>query len=314
MVTKVHRDALQGDIASIRALLERVGGGNALSAASLRKRLAKLEAELQELDDEPDNTADVALIFDGAPVQGSSAIDADFAGRALQEYQELLTKQVATANFGGMAERGPVRQQAHAEARMNVTALVHGSFGFVLQEARADEPPLFPSATKQAVEEIAGLLADVTSPNEAPFEERLVLVDARIFYTLKRFVSHLHKAGSSLRIADRERELKLTPEGLGRAHERLKDTEVVEVDEVVIGELLGLVPIQRRFDFRREDNGEVVQGKVSQNLSRDYLDRLEREGIVAGHVWRAVIRTKTVEHPDGRHATVTRTLIDLVQQ
>lgn len=314
MVTKVHRDALMGDIAFVRALLARVGGRDVLSAASLKKRLEKLEAELRQIEGEVVTTADVALVFDGGPVTGSQAIDADFAGRALQDYQELITKQVAASDFGGMAERGRIQQGAHKVARMNVTALVHGSFGFVLQEDHADEPQFFDSATRKAVQEISDLLADAAAARGDAFEARLDKVDARIFQTLRRFVSHLHNANSTLRIAEQEREVRLDQESLGRAYERLRQSEVTEIDETVFGELLGLVPIQRRFDFRRRDDGAVIQGRVAPNLSADYLERLEREGIVAARTWRAIIRTKTVEHPDQRHATVTHTLLDLIQE
>lgn len=313
MVTKLHRDALMSDIAFVRALLDRVGDRDVLNAVSLSTRLENLEAELRQIEDEVVTTADVALVFDGGPVTGSHAIDADFAGRALQDYQQLITKQVAASDFGGMAERGPIQQGAHNAARMNVTALVHGSFGFVLQEDHADEPQLFDSVTRKAVQEVSDLLTDVAAATGDAFESRLHNVDARIFQTLRRFVSHLYKANSTLRIAEQEREVRLDRVGLSRAYERLRNSEITEKEEAVLGELLGLVPIQRRFEFRREDTNEVIQGRVAPNLSADYLERLEREEIVAGRTWRAIIRTKTVEHPDQRHVAVTHTLLDLIQ-
>lgn len=313
MVTKVHRDALKSDLASVRGLLAEMSEDDVLSSLSLRHRLQALEAELGASDDMTATAADVALIFDGGPVRGSSAIDADFAGRALQDYQELITKHVALSNFGGLAERGPVQRDAKAQARMNVTALVHGSFGFVLQEDRADEPEFFVSPTRQAVEEVSNLLHDATATEGAPFDARLDEVDVRVFQALRRFVTNLQNAGSTLRIAEQERETKLDRAGVGRAFERLIASEVESSEETLIGELIGLVPIQRRFEFRGTD-GEIIQGRVSPHLSADYLERLEQEGFVGGGRWRAVIQTKRVHHPDGRHVTLTRTLIDLMPE
>lgn len=311
MVTKVHRDALASEIASVGKLLEGVNAEDVLSTLSLRKRLEVLQAELEASLGELATAADVALIFDGGPVRGSSAIDADFAGKALQDYQDLVTKHVALSKFGGLAERGPVQHDAKAEARMNITALVHGSFGFVLQEDHADEPQFLVSPTRQAVEEVSNLLADATASDAARFEARLDEVDVRVFRALRRFVINLHKASSTLRIAEQEREVNLDLASVGRAYERLMESEVAVSDETVSGELLGLVPIQRRFEFRRED-GEIIQGRVSPHLSEDYLERLEHEGVVAGSRWQAVIETKEVQHPDRRHVTTTKTLIDLV--
>ena len=312
MVTKVHLDALMGEAASLQALLNRLGERDILNRMSLEARLKTIREEINSYKADHRTAADVALIFDGDPVQGSSSIDADFAGRSLLNYQELITKQVALA-AGELAARGPIPQDARDAARMNVTSLVHGSFGFVLQEARADEPGLFDSPVKHAVEQVSDLLTEVTDASGVKFAERLQELDVRTFNALKKFVDGVYKANASFRIAERDRELKFDVSSLGRAYERLRDTDVSETEETIIGELLGLVPIQRRFELRRKDNGEVIQGRVSQMLSADYLERLEGEGIVAGREWRATIATRLVEHPDGRHMSVTHTLTDLVE-
>lgn len=310
MVTKIHRDSLRGEIASLRAMLERSAGRDPLGALSLRKRLIRLEAELGEVEEHPQHVANVALVFDGDPVRGSSAIEAEFAGKALQDYQELIAKHVAV-DGGQMADRGRLSDHIHKQARMNVTALVHGSFGFVLEEDSADQFGMFETPAQKAVQAVTDLLKDVAALDGRSFDEKLDELDSRIFSTLKRFVGTLHRAHSTLRVAEEQRELTLDFSSVERAFDRVSRSEVEESDELVEGDLLGLVPVQRRFDFRRGDNGEVWQGRVAANLSADYLERIEREGFVAGKRWRAVIRTKSVHHPDGRHVNVSRLLIDL---
>ncbi len=312
MVTKVHLDALRSEAASVEALLKRVGTSDILSRISLTHRLEALRQEIASEEADRNTQASVALIFDGDPVIGSSSIDADFAGKTLQNYQDLITKQVAAA-AGLLAERGPVPGDAQEAARMHVKALVHGSFGFVLEEANADEPSLFDSPVKAAVTHVSDLMTDVASQNLLAFEQRLDDIDFRVFNTLKKFITLIYKAGAILRVAEKDREVRFDRISLGRAYERLQETDVSEAEEALEGELLGLIPIQRRFEFRRRDNAQVITGRVSQVLSADYLERLEREGVVAGRQWRATIRTKSVEHPDGRHASKVHTLTDLVQ-
>ncbi|MBO6666660.1 hypothetical protein [Parvibaculum sp.] len=312
MVTKIHRDALRSEIASLRALLEHAAEQDPLGSMSLQSRLTDLEAELAQLEGAHQNIATVALVFDGEPVRGSSAIEADFAGRALQDYQDLIAKQVAL-DSGQLAERGRLPEQIHQQARMNVTSLMHGSFGFVLEEDIEEQPEMFETAAQRAVHAISDLLREVAANDGSLFEARLPELDVRIFKTLKRFVSLLHKSKSTLKVAEDQRELKFDSPSLQRAFERVSSFEVDEHDETLEGELLGLVPIQRRFEFRRSDNGEVVQGRVAPNLSADYLERLDREGLVAGGGWRATLRTKVVHHPDGRHSAVSHTLIDLLR-
>jgi len=312
MVTKIHRDALLSEVSSLRALMERSAEGDPLGSMSLQKRLAFLEAELEQIEGREPNVASVALVFDGEPVRGSAAIEADFAGKALQDYQELIAKHIA-AEGGQLAERGRLPDQTHRQARMNITGLVHGSFGFVLEEDGADQFGMFETPAQRAVHSVTDLLQEVAAADGQLFETKLDDLDIRIFQTLKRFISTLHKAHSTLRVAEERRELRLDTPSLKRAFDRVSNADVEENDENLEGELLGLVPIQRRFEFRRGDNNEVMQGRVAPNLSADYLERIEREGLVAGIGWRATIRTKTVYHPDGRHTSVSRTLVDLVR-
>lgn len=127
MVTKVHRDALRGEIASLQELLAKSEDRDPLGSRSLRKRLANLEAELEAIEAHVGRSASVALVFDGGAVRGSSGIEADFAGKALLDYQELITKHVAV-NQGGLAERGRLAEQVHRQSQMTITGLVHGSF------------------------------------------------------------------------------------------------------------------------------------------------------------------------------------------
>lgn len=313
MVTKIHRDALRSEIASVRAMLDRRGTLDRLGSLSLRQRLNTLEKQLLSAEGEVRNIANVALVFDGGSVRGSSAIDADFAGKALQDYQDLVTKQMASSNLGVLAERGPLPVAQQKQSRLNITDLVHGSFGFILEEDSADQSQMFESPTMQAVSDVTDMLEGISSADGHWFNERLSDLDVRVFQTLKKFVSLLYKTASTLKLAEEDREIKLDPAGVFRAYERVSQTEVDEVEENFVGELLGLVPIQRRFDFRKDENDEIVSGTVAVSLSADYLERIERDGLVAGRSWRAVIRTKTIQRADGRRPTVTQTLIDLLK-
>lgn len=312
MVTKLHRDALLSDIASVTDLLARAEGKDRLGEIGLRARLRSLETQLRSLDAHPATRANVALVFDGEPVRGSSAIDADFAGQALQDYQELITRQMAAVAGGALGARGPISAQIRHQARMNITALVHGSFGFMLEENDEGQQSMLETPTHAAVHSVTDLLQGVSSADERWFEGKLPELDVRLFASLKTFISTLHKSKSTLKLSEEARDLRLTPAEVERAYDRVSQVEVDEVEESMEGELLGIVPIARRFEFRNAD-GEIVSGRVAESLSADYLERLERSELIGGRGWRAVIRTKTVTRPDGRHSTVTRLLLDLLQ-
>lgn len=312
MVTKLHRDALRSDIASVQALLARAQGKDMLGEISLRARLQGLKAQLQEMEASSSTTAHVALVFDGAPVRGSSAIDADFAGQALQDYQDLITRQVASVAPMGRGTRGAVPAHIRQQSRMNITALVHGSFGFMLEENDDGQQPLFESATHAAVHSVTDLLVGVAAADERWFEGHLPELDVRLFASLRTFISTLHKAGSTLKLSEEERDVRLMPADVERAYERISQVDVAEDEGTFEGELLGIVPIARRFEFRTSD-GEVLSGRVAESLSADYLERLDHEEMIGGKGWRALIRTKTVTRPGGRQSSVSNVLLDLTR-
>ena len=218
---------------------------------------------------------------------------------------------MADADLGGLAQRGPLPIKQQQRARLNITDLVHGSFGFVLEEDNSEQYQIFESPTMIAVSQVTDILTGLSSADSLWFDQRLPDLDARVFQTLKRFVTLLRRHDSTLKIAEEKREFSLDEAAVYRAYERISQTDVDETDEKIVGELLGIAPIQRRFDFRRLDNNEILSGAVAYSLSADYLERIEREELVAGRSWRALIRTKTVQRAEGRHPTVSRTLIDL---
>ena len=59
------------------------------------------------------------------------------------------------------------------------------------------------------------------------------------------------------------------------------------------GRLLGIVPLHRRVEFQPDD-GQVVYGKVSDDFSHSYLERINTEQF-AGRRWRALFHRKLVE-------------------
>jgi hypothetical protein len=289
-----------------------VAGLDRLSELSLSRRLEALDAEFREAGSGGGNLAIVALVFDAGPVRGSSAIDADFAGKALQDYQELLTKCLSVKAQGALSERGPLSDRMQAQARMNVTSLVHGSFGFVLEEDGEGQQPLFESPVSAAVTAVTDLLTAFSAVDEEAFTKKVAEVDARIYKTAKRFIGLLHKEASTLKISEQIRDLALDSARIARAHDRMTHTDVEQVELPFDGDLLGIVPVQRRFEFRKNDGGEVISGRVSENLSADYLERIDRGDVVAIGQWRAVIQTKTIQSADGRQVRVMHTLTDLL--
>lgn len=313
MTTKFHRDSVYSEATSIRFLLESASeSDDPLGTHSLKQRLVALEEEIKQIDESEVKTANVALIFGGNPVKKTHGIKANFATQAVKKYQELIEKHIAMTT-SATAEGKRASTKKHPQSQVNITGIVHGSFGFVLEEDDTEQINAFDSPAKIAVESISELLNDVTAEEEQVFDSKLGELDTKTFDTLKQFIKTLHDADATLKISEKDQEVKLTAKDIDRAHKRISITKVDENDEEVEGMLLGLVPLQRRFDFRCANDDELIQGQVDNSLSEDYLNKIERDRKVPpADGWRATIRTKTISHPSGRKS-VQRILIELNQ-
>lgn len=308
MALKLTRDVLEADLSAVKRLLNRVGPKDVLAQLTLSARKDSIEQELAALEATTGSLGMVLLSFEGGGVRGSYGIDADFAGRALQDYQELVAKQLAATDNGGLAQRGPVPDRQMS--RLNVTNVVHGSFGFLLEEDREDEPQMFDSGLKQSISKVTDLFSAVTAENSAEFDRILETVDPRVFISLQNFIEDLYRVGSSVKIYEEGRDIVFNDHAVNTARDRMLATSVEDEEYTIDGELLGIVPYQRRFDFRDRATGEVIKGKVGQRLSADYLERIHRDERTVGRLYRASMSRRAVRRADGAVST-NWTMLDL---
>jgi hypothetical protein len=67
--------------------------------------------------------------------------------------------------------------------------------------------------------------------------------------------------------------------------------------------------MRRRFEFQPDDGQKIIEGKVGEKFSQDYLDRITTEQF-AGRRWKARFDRRTVVKP-GRLPIESHTLIEL---
>jgi hypothetical protein len=176
---------------------------------------------------------------------------------------------------------------------LHVTALLHGSVGFLIEEIEPRAVPLFPTPLKKAVDRADDLIISLASANEEGFEQQIESLAPPAFNSARHFFTALHRAEASLRVVDAARDATLYRDDVDRAFVRLEDSSVVEHDISENGLLIGIIPHGGRFEFQRE-NGELITGKVAATLSEAYLQRLETEQAI-GRRWRATIQRREVK-------------------
>jgi hypothetical protein len=288
--TLLTRQRLEAEAASLSNLIESAGPNDVLGRVSMNSRLKTIQRQLEGLDRERGTRAEIALVFNGAPVAGAAAIDASFGSKAIDAFQRTVATAFAVqASDGRVGQRGPTISSEMAA--LHITGVVHGSFGFILEELDPRGEQWTDSALKSAADATVNLLERVSAPDEAEAEAALEEVNDRLFVNIRDFVKLVHDNRATLKIAERDRVLDLNTPALARAYERVANATIVDDELTLNGILQGILPGARRFEFR--GGGFDIKGKVARDISEEYLRSLESDPMV-GHEITGVFRKRTV--------------------
>lgn len=246
MLRKLEVDALKADLSAVEAMLTSFSEDeDPIGWYQFCARKEEIAQALDQLVSRPVTHAELGVFFGGRPVQGSRGINADFAGKALEDLQALVSKRYSGREFGRLAQRGPV--PGGDTSQMLVTNIVRGSVGFVLEES-GNDAQLVETPLKEAVDEVADILSRVGADDEVVFEEAASELDERLLVTLRQFFQRLDDSGATMRVVDGTRDFLLDRHAVSRARERTQAMEIVERDDEMTGTLY-VLPESKRFDF-----------------------------------------------------------------
>ncbi len=262
MPKKLAIDSLSSEITSLKALLESAKqSDDVVGAIQFEYRIDELNEKLNKLKEESteDNLASVALFFGGKPVLGSKGIAAKFAGTAIEQFQNLISKTFAINEIGELAKKGKVPFKEYSD--LMVTGLARGSFGFVLDEM-STQTELESSQLSIIVEKVAHLIANSTSQDESVFEQMLEELDPRTLIALKDFFSNLDSNQATLRVVENDFDMSFDSYAIHRARLRTEATSIEEKTTHITGELVGFLPEHKKFEIRNND-GDLIYGSAS---------------------------------------------------
>lgn len=269
MPKKLARDGLNSEISTVKALLQSaIDYGDIVGELQLKHRINELESELKDLNksSQIDNTASVALFFGGKPVLGSKGIAAEFAGVALEQFQNLISKAFATNEVKELGTRGKVPFKE--SSNLMVTGLARGSFGFVLDEM-SNQTQLESSELVHIIDNVALLLRDTAAQDEAIFEALLDDLDPRMLLALKEFFANLDNSKATLRVVEKELDMTLDGAAIHRAKTRTEATSIEEKTNQIEGILIGFLPEHRKFELK-DNTGNIVYGSASREAVEQF--------------------------------------------
>lgn len=306
MTNFLERSRLVAEQVSLRELIDSLRKDDLLGRASLQKRLEWVEQQLRDASATRGTRAQIALAFDGEPVLGSYGIDAEFSAKVLHSFQSTVSSVfAANAREGFIGERGPT--VGAKDSALKVTGVVHGSFGFVLEEVNLAGEQWTDSALLNAASDAVRLVERLSLESLEDAEVMLDSVNPRLLKDLEEFFGAVHSGGATLKISQEDHTAVLDRAAVERAYTRVKDVSVEEREEILRGELLGILPDSRRFEFQAF--GNLVKGLATPEVAQSYLAALHSDNLV-GRPLNAVFRVKEIKRPSSP-TRVVYTLIGL---
>ena len=270
---RLERDRLEAETASLTRMLHGLGERDIVMRLGIEDQLAEHRAELGKLDEASGELASAALFFGGAPVVGNRGIESEFGSRAISIFQDLVAKQLAHET-GGLGQRGVVPNKG--AARLHITDVVRGSFGFVLEEID-NQASMLDSSLKKSVDQVSDLIAAFGEDDEERFQAAVSESDERVLSTAKMFFEHMNQAGATFRIVNGEKDRALSAPAIARAETRAATTSVGDAEESIDGVFSVALPEGRQMEFRTEGSRGVIRGRVDRSYTAAAVMDMNRE-------------------------------------
>ncbi len=258
------RQHLLAERTFLQRLLAKTPATARLTRMSDEARLRKVEAQLAALPADERTPARARLTFDGVPVIRSHGIFADFGMKAVSSFTEAVAS-VAASLSAPLAAMGPIPNRDQNQLLITSTAV--GSFGFELEEYRAEQLALEESSPVATALERTQALLQSTLGNDDDLADIASETDPRALDKVRTFlkvladnsaVCALQYGGSGVRFTDVGQ--------VSRSLARLAADNLHESEDQLRGEFVGVLPNSRSFEFRLASDGQIIRGKVSPHV------------------------------------------------
>lgn len=269
MSTRAKRDFLKVQLLEIQHLRELAKGHPLMEPA-----YAEREQEIrEEIDSIPLGAKEprTVLFFSGEPVQGSQGIDANFAARVLEPFQQMVCNDYANRWHGAIGARG--KRAGESQSRLLLTGLPRGSFGLELTKAENDE--LFDEDhLSQSLAHVTKLV-EAASRSDEDFAVEIEETSPRVIPNLRRFLEVVAKGHAGLRMETGDFRCEMNPvkaeEAFNRVDSTITNDDIIKVAGVFKGSLLE----SWRFDFVDENNHKI-SGPIDDDLTEEQAGALTK--------------------------------------
>jgi len=276
---------LLGEKKALERLIAETPKKNAIMRASLRARLSRIEKAIANATLDQWEPARVRLTFKGNPVVGSHGILAEFGAEAVNGYAKS-TASMAASIRAPLGASGPIPDKDHHQ--LMIIGTVIGSFGFELEE-RNPQTSLFDSPVKQAIERVQKVLSG-TLGSDDDLAESVADIDRRALDNVRAFLKTVadNDAVCTVQFGDSVVSF-ANVDQVRNSIERLSKNNLQEQQREVSGELQGVLPDGRSFEFKVADSSQIIRGRIAPAIADpDVLNRELRKPMTVTLIVRRV--------------------------
>ena len=285
---------LQAERATLETLLAQLPTSSVIERQGLEFRKRKIEEALASQDAADRQPVKLRLTFRGKPIAESYGIFADFGAAAVTAFTDAVATIGASRNTSiGSRGRLPNRENY----RLLITDTASGSFGFELQEAPQDDaftgpgrPDLFdvPSSVESAIDLTMSIL-EASVDTDEKLTDAIADAHPRALNAVRAFLKRMadHDAVCALEFKDHV--FRFADVGQVRQSEtRLSQDYMFEENLNIWGRFRGVLPARREFEFRSEENGDLISGKIDTSIKNaDAINKiLDRPARIRVHARR----------------------------
>jgi hypothetical protein len=262
---------LLGEKQALERMLAETPDDDAIDRASLEARLSGIEKALAGTPADERAPSRVRVTFRGRPVVGHHGVFTEFAAEAVRGFSDSVAALAASLS-APLAASGPFPNRDQHQLLVTGTAV--GSFGFELEEHRVGQLTLDETPVAQALERTQSLLRGAMGTDDE-LADSAAGIDRRAVDKVRAFLKTLADNDAVCTIQMGDVTVAFTDVGQVRTGiSRLSRENLREDVEELSGELQGVLPKARVFEFRVAGTSHVIRGKVGANIADpDALNR-----------------------------------------
>jgi len=273
---------IASEITELESLLAEIPKENVIERMGLESRLQSAKNDIADFIPEM-LPRKARLTFRGRPVFGSYGIAADFASKAAGFFTDAFAAIVAE----NLCYMGRIPDKQKNQLLITGTAL--GSFGFEFELPSPEKPEdpsqgsLFsdPNRAEDAMQKLEALFNVTAIGSDDDVAELVDQIHPRAVKKAAEFLNYLSEQDAWCGLEFKESIFKFEGiEQIRASANRLKSDNLRESDETLIGELQGVLPTGRAFEFKPQKQENVIRGKVGLEiedadvLNRNFLHKL----------------------------------------